>query len=183
VVLMGMMGSGKSTIGRELSRLTGWPYHDNDALLQLDRGRNARQVLAAEGQAELREAEAAALRIGLVQPAPCLIGAAAGTILDPVGRDLLNEHAIVVWLRADAQTLADRAAGAEHRPWLDSDAAAWMAAALAERSPLYESVAELAVDTDGLRPSETARVILDWLGTATACRGWLAEGPNRLAVR
>jgi shikimate kinase len=173
VVLMGMMGSGKSTIGEELARLTGWPYHDNDEVLQLERGRTAREVLAAEGRGELRLAEAAALRIGLDQPAPCLIGAAAGTILEKESRDLLNAAAIVVWLTAAPETLAARAAGAEHRPWLEGDAVAWMREALAERAPLYESVADLSVDTDGQAPAEPADTILGWLRRETACGEWL----------
>ncbi len=171
---MGMMGSGKSTIGRALSAITGWPYHDNDDLLQIERGRNAREVLAAEGRSELREAEAGALRVGLVQPAPCLIGAAAGTILEKEARDLLNKEAIVVWLRAEPRILVERAAGAEHRPWLDGDAVAWMEEALAERAPLYESVADLTVDTDGRTPDETAQEVLDWLRRVTVCGESLA---------
>lgn len=65
MVLIGMMGSGKSTIGRALAQLSGWPYFDNDELLAVSRGATAKTILARKGEAELRENEANALRLGL----------------------------------------------------------------------------------------------------------------------
>lgn len=170
VVLMGMMGSGKSTVGRALARQSGWPYHDNDALLQRELGQTARELLAAEGEAALRAAEADALRLGLRQTAPAIVGAPAGTITDPDSRALLS-GALVVWLRARPETLAERAAGADHRPWLDRDAVGWMADALAQRGPLYEAAADLAVDTDDADPAEVAAQIGLWLSGVAACPG------------
>jgi shikimate kinase len=162
-VLIGMMGSGKTTIGRLLSALTGWPYFDNDALLAMLRGETARGLLAHEGVSELREGEAEALRAGLRQPPSCIVGAPAGTILEPDIRAELAREALVVWLTAGAKTLAERAKDAPHRPWLSGDAEAWMSATLAQRSPLYESVANLKVSTDEKTPQEVAAQIADWL--------------------
>ena len=159
VVFMGMMGSGKSTIGRELASRTGWPYHDNDELLERDRGITARALLGAHGEDALRAAEAAALALGLREPEPCIIGAAAGTILDPDSRAAMTRDGLVVWLRASPATLAARAAGATHRPWLEQGEQ-WFQATVAERDPLYASVADVVVDTDHRSPAEVAAELL-----------------------
>ena len=94
---------------------------------------------------------------------------AAGVILDAADRETLRGGGIVIWLRASADDLAARAAGAEHRPWLDADPGAWMVAALLEREPLYASVADHVVDTDAAASDETAARLLEWLLAETAC--------------
>jgi shikimate kinase len=171
VVLMGMMGSGKTTLGTLLSRRTGWPYHDNDALLLAATGQTARQ-LADRGEGALRDAEAAALRYGLRAPPPSIVAAAGGVVADAELRDLLRREAIVVWLDAPAAVLARRAAVGAHRPWLQSDAAAWLASAAAEREPLYRSVADLVLDTEAGTPAEGVATILEVLAR-TQCAAFL----------
>ena len=170
-----MMGSGKSTIGRRLGSRTGWPYHDNDELLQREHGLTARELVAVEGEAGMRRAEARALRLGLTLPEPCIVGAPAGTITDAENRALLTSAALAVWLRAAPETLAARAAGVEHRPWLQANAEDWMRATLVERGPLYSSVAVHEVDTDDLSPDATVEEILAWLQTVAACGRWLKD--------
>lgn len=154
-----MMGSGKTTIGRLLSQEIGWPYVDNDELVQRRFGRTAREILAAEGEATLREAEASALALGLALPGPVIIGVAAGTILHQPSRRDLRAGGFVVWLRASAATLVARAMDAEHRPFVDTAGAAWIAAVVTEREPLYASVADLIVDTDIATPADVVRTI------------------------
>ena len=163
VVLIGMMGSGKTTIGLLLAERLGWPYHDNDALLTLLRGETAQELLVEGGAERLRSGEADALRLGLAQPTPCIIGAPAGTIIDAQTRAALARESLVVWLAAGPRTLARRARGAAHRPWLGGDAEAWMTQTLAERAPLYESVADLTVNTERRRPAAIAAEIAAWV--------------------
>jgi len=160
IVLLGMMGSGKSTIGRLLAETTGWPYLDNDELLASSLGMSARQVLAATGEAGLRAAESEALRLGLECAPPCIVGAAAGTILDEANRRALRKAGLVVWLRASVATLSRRAVRAADRPWLDEDPEAWLRRAADERNPLYAEVANLIVDTDEITPDQVITRIL-----------------------
>jgi shikimate kinase len=166
-----MMGSGKTTVGRALSTRTGWPYHDNDALLEMATGRTARQ-LASDGEQRLRVAEGEALRHALTLPTPAIIASAAGVVLDADLRSLLASSGQVVWLRAPAETLARRTRGGEHRPWLDEDPTAWLGATSAQREPLYRKVAAIAVDTQEGSPDEVAERIAAWLRT-TGCGRWI----------
>jgi shikimate kinase len=103
-------------------------------------------------------------------PAPCIAGIAAGVILDPSSREALRRTGVVVWLRAEPESLAARAPGGSHRPWLDADPLGWMRAAAAERDPLYASVADMSVRTDDRQPGATVIQILAWLA-ATGCLG------------
>ena len=169
VLLVGMMGSGKSTIGRLLADATGWPYVDNDEFVLRAHGATPRTLLAERGEAAMRGAESEALASGIALPPPAIIGVAAGVILDADDRETLRGGGIVVWLRASADDLAVRAAGAEHRPWLDADPGAWMTAALLEREPLYASVADHVVDTDTAAPEETVARLAELLLAETAC--------------
>jgi shikimate kinase len=176
VLLVGMMGSGKSTIGRLLAAATGWPYIDNDELVRRSHGTTARRILAEHGKAPMRAAESAALSLGVATPAPAVIGVAAGTILDPANRERLRSGGVVVWLRADAAVLEPRAMGADHRPWVDAGGGEWFRAAVAEREPLYASVADIVVDTGGQDAEASALEILRALSITIACRPLLRVG-------
>lgn len=170
VILVGMMGSGKTTVGRTLARVIGWPYHDNDELLRHRLGLSARQLLEQQGEPGLRAGEAAALADGLALPGPAIIGAAAGTILSPEARRSMAAG-FVVWLRARPETLAQRATGGWHRPWLEADPAGWLAERSAEREPFFHAVSDVVVDVDDASPDEIARTIRARIGAMSDCSG------------
>ncbi len=160
VVLIGMMGSGKSSVGRALAAATGWDFVDNDALVERATGRTARELLAERGEDAMRGAESAALRMGLALPPPVIVAVAAGTVLDPDDRARLAAEEPVVWLHAPPSVLAARAVGSRHRPWLDDDPARWFERTIAERRPLYEEVADVVVDTAVTAPVDAAQAVL-----------------------
>jgi shikimate kinase len=176
VVLVGMMGSGKTTVGRVLADMTGWPLQDNDELVLRLFDATPRQILDAGGEAKLRAAESEALAMGLEAPSPTIVGAAAGTILDATNREQLRRAGIVVWLRASSKVLERRATGAEHRPWLEVGGTDWIHQAAEERSPLYASAADLIVDADDEAPEAVAHLILEHLRGVDACREGLPPG-------
>lgn len=161
-----MMGSGKSSVGRALSRRTGWPFLDNDRLVERATGLTARQLLEERGATAMREAESAALRTAVETRPPVIVATAAGTILDAGDRAVLAGSGLVVWLRASARALAARAVGAAHRPWLDDDPLGWFERTLAERDPLYAAVADLEIDTAATSAREAADEILARLSAA-----------------
>jgi shikimate kinase len=160
ILLLGMMGSGKSSVGRALSVRTGWPFVDNDALVERATGLSARALLAGRGESAMRAAETAALETALGLPPPVIVAMAAGTIIDPDNRRQLAAAGYAVWLRAPAEELAARAVGADHRPWLDDEPVRWFRRTLAERQPLYASVADLEVDTHRVTPDRCAERIV-----------------------
>ena len=147
-----MMGSGKTTVGRALGVRLGWPYVDNDELLERAVGKDTRQVQEKDGELALRRAESAALTIALDMAGPVVASVAGGVVTKPLDCDRLRSGGFVVWLRGSIQTLAERVEGTD-RPWVSDDPERALTELYAGRAHLYESVASLVVDVDEL-PAE-----------------------------
>ena len=160
VLLIGMMAVGKSTLGRALTPATGWPYLDNDALVQRATGRTAPEVHAEGGTPALRAAEQRALTEALAVPPPVVIGVAAGVVGDPGDRERLRTGGFVVWLRARIDTLVERVGAGEGRAWLQPDPRAALEALYEGRPALYEEVAALVLDVDDATPEELAEQVV-----------------------
>ncbi|HWL44676.1 MAG TPA: shikimate kinase [Ilumatobacter sp.] len=172
LVVIGLMGVGKTTVGRRVAALLDRPFVDSDHHIEATTGRTVKQILTDDGVEVLRTVEAAALFDAVDAPMPSVIGCAAGVVLDPANVDRINaardEGALrVVWLTGDPAVLAPRTQSRGHRPWLDDDPAATLARMHAERGPLYEQIADLTVDVtpDGAEgnPDLTAAEIVEWL--------------------
>ncbi len=162
LVLVGMMGAGKTTVGRRVATLLGRPLLDSDQMIEARTGRTVREIFEAEGEPAFRALETAALVDALAEPEPLVIAAAGGVLLREENRDALRRSfAKVVWLRADPAVLADRATRGQHRPLLDGDPVAAMQRLLPEREPLYRAAADLVVDTDRLDPDTVATRIVE----------------------
>ncbi|HWC34313.1 MAG TPA: shikimate kinase [Mycobacteriales bacterium] len=151
VLLIGMMGAGKTTVGRSLSRLLGWPYYDNDELLARAVGKDTRRVQEEDGLAALRRAESAALTVALEEGGPLIAGVAGGIVTDPLDLDRLHRGGFVVWLRADLATLAARVTGTD-RPWLGQSPAVAMRLLYAGREWLYSEASTLILDEELTTP-------------------------------
>jgi len=176
LILVGMMGTGKTSIGRLLAKRTGWQYADNDELLLKLVGKTPRELLSDDGEAALRESESAALRLGIASAEPSIVSAAGGTILEPENRRDLQAAGQVIWLKAGPATIQQRATGAPHRAWLDTGGLAWIRDAVAERDPLYASVADLTLDVDRRSSRQVARDVFTWLRKVDTCRAFLPAG-------
>jgi shikimate kinase len=164
VLLMGMMGSGKTTVGGALSTRLGWPYLDNDALLERTAGQSAPDIVAAEGEQALRVAESKVLTLMLGMPSPLIGGVPGGVVLDDGDRRRLKDSpAHVVWLRASTKVLARRVGSGTGRPWLGADPEAALRKLAADRNPLYEEVADQVIDVDALTAGVCAKLIAEEL--------------------
>jgi shikimate kinase len=164
--LVGMMGVGKTTIGRLVAARLHWAHVDSDEQVTRRTGRTVREIFETDGEAAFREEESAALReAALGVPAePAVVAVAGGAVLDEANRLTLARTGRVVWLRAPSTVLAGRVhAGADHRPLLGDDPAAALASLGAQRRPLYEELADLVVDTADRNPTEIAEEIVRWL--------------------
>lgn len=167
ILLVGMMGCGKSTVGRALSDLTGWRYLDNDELVALSNAEPTPEVLHDHGEAWLRASESAALDEALQTPPPIIAGVAGGAVLSAENRSrLVAEPGLVVWLRATIPTLVRRVAGGAGRPFLQPDPATALERLYAGRAELYAEVADLVIDVDDLTPQAIADRVLDTLPPA-----------------
>ena len=163
VLLLGMMGCGKTSVGTALSGKLGWPYLDNDALLERTTGATARDLLDSQGEEALRQAESQVLTLLLGMPGPMIGSAAAGVVLDEKDRLRLQQaDAHVVWLRAAPQVLVRRVA-ATARPWLGDDPAATLRRFAADRNGFYAEVADQVVDTDVIPVGAVAKQIIEAL--------------------
>jgi shikimate kinase len=160
IVLIGMMGAGKSTIGASLSKLTGWPYIDNDQVVEQMVGMPTRDLQQQRGVEAMRTAESAAAIQVLTRPAPLIAGVAAGIVLDPATSAQVHEGAFVVFLRARIETLAKRVEGT-YRPWLGDDPEATLRKLYVGREPLYDKIAHLVIDVDDTSADADAQRILD----------------------
>lgn len=157
LVLVGLMGTGKTTVGRLLAAGLGRPLVDSDELIEARTGRTVRQIFAADGEPAFRALEAAALRDALADGEPAVIAGAGGVVLDADNRRALRSGAaFVVWLRADLAVLADRAVSGDHRPLLDDDPSGILGRMAVDREALYREVSDATVDTVGRTPAEIA---------------------------
>jgi shikimate kinase len=170
VLLIGMMGAGKTTVGEALATRLGWPYLDNDVLLERVTGKDTRRLQEEDGEQALRRAESLSLTIALTEPGPLVASVAGGVVMRPLDRDRLRSGGFVVWLRATVDTLTRRVEGTD-RPWLGGDPRATMTRLYAGRADLYESVASLVVDVDTLPSDQVAERIAFAFRTAVARGG------------
>ena len=162
VVLIGMMGSGKTTIGRQLAERLGRPFVDSDEQVERRTGRTVREIFETDGEPTFRRLETEALTEALASSAPSVVAAAGGVVLSPENRRLLREPD-VVWLRADPGVLARRVLGGDHRPLLGDDPEATLRRLAGERRHLYEEVADLTVDVDAQEPDAVVETVLSAL--------------------
>jgi shikimate kinase len=158
-LLIGMMGAGKTTVGRLVADHRGWPYFDSDIEVMAATGKNVAEIFATEGEPAFRSAEADALSRAL-ERCPVVISVAGGAVLDPVNRQLIETSGTVVWLRAEVSTLAGRVLSGTHRPLLGDDPLRALTALYEVRRPVYEALADAVVDVDHLSPEEVAAACL-----------------------
>jgi shikimate kinase len=163
IVLVGAMGSGKTTIGRPLAQMLDRPFVDNDAQLLARTGMTAADLGAQQGIDALHDAESEALLAALRAPEPSVIAAAASTIVNPAARDALEHDAFVMWLRAGPAALAARMPRSPTRPFSVEDPARVVVQQARARDPLFAEVADLVVETDRSTPGDVVATIVERL--------------------
>jgi shikimate kinase len=158
VAVVGLMGAGKTTVGRRVASRLGWEAIDGDAVLEASTGCTAATLAERDGVTALHALEAEVLLQSLVGDQPRVVMPAASTIEDARCRDALAS-AFVVWLDAPVDVLASRAEHGDHRP-LDDDVAAQLRTQRVERAARFAEVADLTVDTARLGPDAAAERVV-----------------------
>jgi len=170
ILLVGMMGAGKTTTGMLVARRLGWGYRDSDADVESKTGLTVPELFARDGEAAFRRAEAEVLAAACAEGAPSVVSVAGGAVLSPDNRRLIEASGTVVWLRARPETLAARVGDGAGRPLLGDDPVAAMVRLNADRAPFYAEVADLVIDVDDLPAKEVAARILSAVGAEPAGR-------------
>jgi shikimate kinase len=168
LLLVGMMGAGKSTAGRLAAKRLGWTWVDIDAEIVRTGGASVPELFARHGEAHFRQEEARVLGTVLDRDEPLVVSVGGGVVLDPVNRATLRGAGTVVWLRARPETLIERVHDGVGRPLLVGDTPQDRAETLrrleAERRPLYAEVADEVIDVDRLRTEKVAERLLALVG-------------------
>lgn len=158
--LVGMMGSGKTTVGRIVAERLGLPFHDTDEDVEEASGRTVAELFA-DGEEGFRDAEAEVVRS--LAGERTVVACGGGVVLDEDNVDVLRAGGLVVWLDAPVDVLMARVGEGAGRPLLEGDPAAELARIAAERRERYEAAAHVRVDATHDDPGETAEeVIAAW---------------------
>jgi shikimate kinase len=159
VVLVGLMGAGKSSIGRRLAQRLGLPFIDADTEIEAAAGASIEEIFAQHGEAAFRDGERRVIARLLHGPTQVL-ATGGGAFMDPSTRALIRDRAVSLWLRAELAVLLARVGRRGNRPLLKAgDPRAVLERLIAERHPVYAE-ADITVDTLDGPPEATLERVL-----------------------
>ncbi|MGH8127184.1 MAG: shikimate kinase [Gammaproteobacteria bacterium] len=167
IVLIGLPGSGKSSIGMILASLLGRDFVDTDRVLQARFGQTIAAIIAQRGWSEFRRLESAVLLDALGNP-NVVIASGGGVVELPANREAIKRQARVVWLQATQRHLLSRlAVDTGERPLLQQDPATRLAELAQAREPYYADLADYRIDTDTRSKRQVAEAIVQIIGGTT----------------
>jgi shikimate kinase len=170
IVLVGMMGAGKTAVGRKLAKALGWRFTDADAAIEAAAGTTIPNIFAEIGEEAFRQSERQVIA-RLLRDDRQVLALGGGAFMDPQTRALVRERAISVWLRADLDVLLRRTGRRSNRPLLArGDPRHTLATLLDQRGPAYGE-ADIVVDSGAGPISEVVGRVLDALAAGTAESG------------
>lgn len=158
MVLVGVPGSGKTTVGTLLAERLALPFRDTDHDIEVSQGKPVPDIFVDSGEEFFRALEREAVATALVEH-DGILALGGGAVLDAGTRELLLEQP-TVWLQVGASSGAHRVGLDVPRPVLLGNVRGRLMTLLAERGPLYAEVARLSVDTDGRTPEEVADLVV-----------------------
>lgn len=162
LVIVGMMGSGKTRIGARLAEMLGMDFFDADRLVEERAGRSISEIFALDGEAKFREAERKVL-LELLDKTSCVIATGGGAVMIPGVMDAVKRKSVSLWLKADVAEILERVGNSEGRPLLKGDnREAVLRELLSKREPVYAR-ADITVDTKQGNVSGTAEAAINEL--------------------
>lgn len=166
IFLVGPMGAGKTTIGRRVAESLGLDFLDTDEEVERRTGTTISIIFEIEGEAGFRKREHQALS-DLTARQGVVLATGGGAVLLPENRELLRSRGTVVYLRTSVAEQLRRTRNSTHRPLLQGDDPEQRLREMAlAREPLYESVADLVVESPGRKVGATVKDVLDRLANA-----------------
>ena len=169
LVLIGIMGSGKTATGEHLAERLGRPFVDTDAVIESQAGASIRQLFTRQGEEAFREIERRVVGDTLRAGDPAVVATGGGAVLDAGSRSLMAERGVVVWLDPPISRIAARLGDDGSRPLLDGQPMAERLTRIrADRAALYESVAHtrVAIDADVIVVADAVAAALETLEAA-----------------
>jgi shikimate kinase len=165
VVVVGLMGSGKSVVGRRLARLLGWRWRDSDREIEAATGLTVRELRDRDGVDAMHALEARRLLDALAAREPSVVSAAASTVELPECRAAMTAPGVkVVWLHVSPAVLATRFRSRDqHRPEFGSSPEAFLREQAARRDPLFASLDPIVIEADRIRPAQAAAQAMEAL--------------------
>jgi len=165
IVLVGVPGSGKTTVGELLADQLGVSFRDTDRDIESAQGRSISDIFVDDGEQVFRALEKVAVATALSEH-DGVLSLGGGAVLDADTRSLLKQQA-TVWLHVSAAQGARRVGLDVPRPVLLGNVRGRLSALLAERGPLYEEVASTTIDTDTRAPQAVADAIIEWMAVVS----------------
>lgn len=166
IVLIGMMGTGKSTIAKLLAQLLSVSVFDTDSVIEKEAGMSVSEIFKTHSEPYFRELESTVLKRVLPKQ-KVILSTGGGIVLSELNRNYLREMGFVVWLRASSETIYNRIQGDATRPLLGTYPDKERIRTLSEsRDPLYKEVSRLVIDVDGKTPFQIADQIISYYNKA-----------------
>ena len=164
ITLVGLMGVGKSTVGRRLAQRLGLPFFDGDHEIEAAAGMSVSEIFASRGEAEFRAGEARIMR-RLLEGPPIVLATGGGAFITPETRALIKERSISVWLKADLEVLVRRVGRKDNRPLITGkDPLEVLTDLAAVRYPIYAE-ADVMVETGDTAHHVTVDQVIQALTT------------------
>lgn len=162
IVIVGMPGAGKSTIGRKLAQKLGLNFFDSDAEIEKSASMTVAEIFAQHGEPAFRDVERKVIA-RLLLGEPCVLSTGGGAFMDESTRAHIRARGVSIWLKADLSILAERTGRNDHRPLLkNQDRLATLAELYNRRAPVF-STADLALESDERPPEETVQRVISAL--------------------
>jgi shikimate kinase len=166
LVLVGMMGAGKTSVGKRLAGVLSVPFKDADAEIEIAAGCTINEIFERYGEPAFRAGEGKVIARLLSEP-PHVLATGGGAFMDTETRARIKEKAISIWLKAHVDLLMERVMRKDTRPLLrNTDSRAALERLLAEREPIY-SQADITVESDDGPHDVVVRRILSALDSRT----------------
>ncbi len=162
VVLIGMMGVGKTVVGRRLADRLGIEFRDSDRIVEEKAGRNVSEIFETDGEEKFRQVERNTI-LDVLSGGPCVLATGGGAVMNPETREAIKTKSVSVWLKLEVCNILKRLEKTEDRPLLKKgDPEKILTGLMAVREPFYAE-ADIHVESHDGKASETADLVINSL--------------------